>query len=124
MNEEYLLLHAHIHVRSINLMSNKRLSFLFQGLSSAVGKPHLRNLFYRVRTLLRVGAKLVFVVDGTATQLKWATLEQRGSQRAQLVGEVYVSGSSGNRPQLDDSASEVCIICTRSGSFLQVMSVL
>lgn len=44
-------------------------------------KPHLRNLFFRVSTFYRLGANLVFVIDGDATQLKWTTLEKRERKR-------------------------------------------
>ena len=93
-----------------------------QGLSTAVSKPHLRNLFYRVRSLLRVGAGLVFVVDGAVSQLKSATMECRGTQRARLQGGSYISGSSGTRPWLDSYVAEVLHVrwtrCTPLGVLL------
>jgi len=42
-----------------------------------VAKPHLRNLFFRTTALLAMGIKPVFVMDGSAPQLKAKTLEIR-----------------------------------------------
>ena len=60
-----------------------------QSLAQKVQKPHLRNLFFRVSTLYRLGASLVFVIDGEATQLKWGTLDKRegrGEERRRRTG--------------------------------------
>ena len=38
---------------------------------AAVQKPHLRNLFFRIHCMYRLGISLVFVVDDEATKMKW-----------------------------------------------------
>nr|XP_054757000.1 uncharacterized protein LOC129263103 [Lytechinus pictus] len=44
-------------------------------------KPHLRNLFFRVSNFLRLGVKLVFVIDGTPPELKWEEIARRNEAR-------------------------------------------
>ena len=79
-----------------------------QGLAAAVGKPYLRNLFFRIHRLYSAGARLVFVIDGEATPLKWGTMATR--QKARGAGQASSSSSSrqtGHRRQLDAKIREV-----------------
>ena len=46
-----------------------------KGLKNNVNKPHLRNLYFRLLHLTRLGVKLVFVVDGKPPELKWSPSE-------------------------------------------------
>ena len=48
-----------------------------KGLKQNVSKPHLRNLFFRLLHLTRLGVKLVFVVDGKPPELKWEAIAKR-----------------------------------------------
>ena len=49
-----------------------------KALAAAVVKPYLRNLFYRILRLhVEYGVSLVFVIDGAATPMKWATMDRR-----------------------------------------------
>ena len=48
-----------------------------KGLKQNVSKPHLRNLFFRLLHLTRLGVKLVFVVDGEPPELKWEAILRR-----------------------------------------------
>ena len=68
-------------------------------------KPHLRNLFFRVTTFYRLGASLVFVVDGEATQLKWAAMETRAWEGGE--GERRRRRRTGRRPHLQSYVDEV-----------------
>ncbi|XP_019376331.1 PREDICTED: flap endonuclease GEN homolog 1 [Gavialis gangeticus] len=46
-----------------------------------VTKPHLRNLFFRVSSLTKMGIKLVFVMEGDAPKLKADTMSKRNELR-------------------------------------------
>lgn len=49
-----------------------------KALAAAVHKPYLRNLFYRLLHLYtECGVRLLFVVDGPAAPIKWATMDRR-----------------------------------------------
>ncbi|KAL6459703.1 hypothetical protein MHYP_G00314620 [Metynnis hypsauchen] len=48
-----------------------------QGMLGKVTKPHLRNLFFRTSSLLRMGVKLVFVMEGEAPKIKAETMSKR-----------------------------------------------
>ena len=48
-----------------------------KGLKQHVSKPHLRNLFFRLLYLTRLGVKLVFVADGEPPELKWEAIAKR-----------------------------------------------
>ncbi|XP_060758775.1 flap endonuclease GEN homolog 1 isoform X2 [Neoarius graeffei] len=48
-----------------------------QGMMGKVTKPHLRNLFFRASSLLRMGTKLVFVMEGEAPKIKAETMSKR-----------------------------------------------
>lgn len=52
-----------------------------KGLKQNVSKPHLRNLFFRLLHLTRLGVKLVFVVDGKPPELKWNAIAKRVQAR-------------------------------------------
>ena len=71
----------------LSVLSNKTLCVDLSGwicesqgaksLQENVIKPHLRNLFFRVLHLMRLGVKLVFVMDGKPPELKWDTIIKR-----------------------------------------------
>ncbi|XP_028653288.1 flap endonuclease GEN homolog 1 [Erpetoichthys calabaricus] len=46
-----------------------------------VNKPHLRNLFFRVSSLILMGVKLIFVMEGEAPKLKAETMKKRLEMR-------------------------------------------
>ncbi|XP_072529974.1 flap endonuclease GEN homolog 1 [Salminus brasiliensis] len=48
-----------------------------QAMMGRVTKPHLRNLFFRASSLLRMGVKLVFVMEGEAPKIKAETMSKR-----------------------------------------------
>ncbi|XP_026778538.3 flap endonuclease GEN homolog 1 [Pangasianodon hypophthalmus] len=48
-----------------------------QAMMGKVTKPHLRNLFFRASSLLRMGIKLVFVMEGEAPKIKAETMSKR-----------------------------------------------
>ncbi|XP_061602547.1 flap endonuclease GEN homolog 1 [Cololabis saira] len=52
-----------------------------QGMMGRVTKPHLRNLFFRVSSLIQMGIKLVFVMEGEAPKLKAETMSKRTQSR-------------------------------------------
>ncbi|XP_077366747.1 flap endonuclease GEN homolog 1 [Festucalex cinctus] len=52
-----------------------------QAMMGRVTKPHLRNLFFRVSSLILMGVKLVFVMEGEAPKLKAETMSQRTANR-------------------------------------------
>ncbi|XP_051908930.1 flap endonuclease GEN homolog 1 [Hippocampus zosterae] len=52
-----------------------------QAMAGRVTKPHLRNLFFRVSSLILMGVKLVFVMEGEAPKLKTETMIQRTANR-------------------------------------------
>ena len=79
----------------------------FQGLAQTVHKPHLRNIFFRVLTFYRLGANLVFVIDGEATRLKWATMDQRERRREGQEEGRGVGRMTGRRPHLQRYVTEV-----------------
>ena len=58
------------------------------GLKQNVSKPHLRNLFFRLVHLTRVGVKLVFVVDGDPPKLKWEAIVKRIQSRNGETGKT------------------------------------
>ena len=95
--------HMYVHVQSMKGYHNASI-FTVQGLVHTTQKPHLRNLFFRVSTFYRLGANLVFVIDGEATQLKWATLDRREERRRGRGGR---GRTTGRRPQLQRYVTEV-----------------
>lgn len=70
-----------------------------KGLKANVLKPHLRNLFFRVWNLTRVGVKLVFVVDGEAPEVKWEAIVKRNEARNGGWGRGRGRGRGANRGQ-------------------------
>ncbi|XP_035276896.1 flap endonuclease GEN homolog 1 isoform X1 [Anguilla anguilla] len=46
-----------------------------------VAKPHLRNLFFRVSSLMQMGIKLIFVMEGEAPKMKAETMCKRNQLR-------------------------------------------
>ncbi|XP_058273009.1 flap endonuclease GEN homolog 1 isoform X1 [Hemibagrus wyckioides] len=48
-----------------------------QAMMGKVTKPHLRNLFFRASSLLRMGIKLFFVMEGEAPKIKAETMSKR-----------------------------------------------
>ncbi|XP_061667994.1 flap endonuclease GEN homolog 1 isoform X2 [Syngnathoides biaculeatus] len=65
-----------------------------QAMMGRVTKPHLRNLFFRVSSLVLMGVKLVFVMEGEAPKLKAETMIQRTANR--YGGPPKASKSSTN----------------------------
>ncbi|XP_077444072.1 flap endonuclease GEN homolog 1 [Stigmatopora argus] len=65
-----------------------------QAMMGRVTKPHLRNLFFRVSSLVLMGVKLVFVMEGEAPKLKAETMSQRVAHR--FGGHQKVCKSSVN----------------------------
>ncbi|WAR02389.1 GEN-like protein [Mya arenaria] len=53
-------------------------------MQGVVSKPFLRNLFFRISHLSQLGVKLVFVIEGSAPELKWDTMMKR--QQARFPG--------------------------------------
>jgi len=49
--------------------------------NASILKPHLRNIFYRVINLRRLGVKLIFVTEGEPPELKQETMRQRNFQQ-------------------------------------------
>ena len=73
-----------------------------KGLKNNVNKPHLRNLFFRLLHLTRLGVKLVFVVDGKPPELKWDAIAKRvqardGGQFCKVKKPAKASAGSGAR---------------------------
>ncbi|XP_066267652.1 uncharacterized protein [Branchiostoma lanceolatum] len=52
-----------------------------KAMTGAVTKPHLRNLFFRVSHLTKMGISLIFVVDGDPPELKFQTMVKRNQDR-------------------------------------------
>ncbi|XP_063078779.1 flap endonuclease GEN homolog 1 [Engraulis encrasicolus] len=52
-----------------------------QAMMGKVHKPHLRNLFFRVSSLLLMGVKLLFVMEGEPPKLKAETMSKRTEMR-------------------------------------------
>ncbi|XP_045174861.2 uncharacterized protein LOC123536104 [Mercenaria mercenaria] len=50
-------------------------------MQGVVSKPYLRNLFFRISHLTQLGVKLVFVIEGSAPELKWDTMIKRQQSR-------------------------------------------
>ena len=48
-----------------------------RAMNGKVAKPHLRNVFFRTSALLHLGVKPIFVMDGSASELKRDTLNAR-----------------------------------------------
>ena len=85
-------------------------SYGTRGLAAAVKKPHLRNLVFRTLCLCQLGVKLVFVMDGAATELKWEVMERR--ERGRGRGEGCSRGrvrKTGVRPVLNMNLREVSV---------------
>ena len=76
-----------------------------KALAAAVLKPYLRNLFYRILRLhVDYGVSLVFVIDGDATPMKWATMDRRMA----AGGQGKEGGRTSKiRHQLNSKAREV-----------------
>jgi len=82
-----------------------------------------RNLFFRTSCLLLLGAKPVFVLEGTAPSLKHDTMSQRVQQRrknrkqntssdedgAELCEHTRVGRNTGRRSRLDNMLKQVCL---------------
>ncbi|TRY64160.1 hypothetical protein TCAL_03597 [Tigriopus californicus] len=63
-----------------------------------VAKPHLRNVFFRTATLLSLGIRPVFILDGHAPVLKRETMTQRkAAQMGMSTQEVEVKSLNRNR---------------------------
>lgn len=87
-------------------------SYGTRGLAAAVKKPHLRNLVFRTLCLCQLGVKLVFVMDGAATELKWEVMDRRERGRGRGRGEGCSRGrarKTGVRPVLNMNLREVSV---------------
>ena len=54
-----------------------------KAMAGSVSRPHLRNLFFRVASMVNLNIKPVFVLDGNAPDLKKETLEARRKAQSQ-----------------------------------------
>ena len=78
-------------------------------LAAAVQRPYLRNLLYRLLRLYgEYGVGLVFVIDGDATPIKWATMDRRMAASGQTRGGAGRGRKTGVRHQLNSKVREVC----------------
>ncbi|XP_077407967.1 flap endonuclease GEN homolog 1 [Vanacampus margaritifer] len=68
-----------------------------QAMMGRVTKPHLRNLFFRVSSLILMGVKLVFVMEGEAPKLKAETMSQRTAKRYGGPNKTSKSSTSTSR---------------------------
>ena len=60
---------------------------------SSVKKPHLRNLFFRILFLRRLGVKIIFVTEGEPPDLKQAVMKERAMKK--YGSKVKVKGKIG-----------------------------
>ncbi|KAH3882245.1 uncharacterized protein LOC127881884 [Dreissena polymorpha] len=60
-----------------------------------VSKPFLRNLFFRIVHLSQLGVRLVFVIEGSAPEIKWETMMKR--QQTRFPGRQGKAGG-GSKP--------------------------
>ena len=72
---------------------------------TSIIKPHLRNIFYRILCLRRLGIKLIFVTEGEAPDLKQDTMKQRNQQR---YGTKSTSKSKVDRSRFQKTINECC----------------
>ena len=59
------------------------------GLANHVKRPHLRNLFFRIHSLLSLDILPVVVLDGDCPDIKKATVAAR-NQQVEIVSEIFV----------------------------------
>ncbi len=74
-----------------------------KNLQENVGKPHLRNIFFRLLHLTRLGVKLVFVMDGKPPELKWEAI----AKRSPLKNKGWSAGTEVDRSHFEDLVKEV-----------------
>ncbi|XP_078711325.1 flap endonuclease GEN homolog 1 [Lampetra fluviatilis] len=84
-----------------------------KGMANSVKRPHLRNLFFRVSLLCRLGLRLVFVVEGDAPALKAGTMAQRNEAR--FGPSARVCRGKANRAQLRATLKECCELLSSLG---------
>ncbi|XP_061410502.1 flap endonuclease GEN homolog 1 isoform X2 [Lethenteron reissneri] len=84
-----------------------------KGMANSVKRPHLRNLFFRVSLLCRLGLRLVFVVEGDAPALKAGTMAQRNEAR--FGPSARVRRGKTNRAQLRATLKECCELLSSLG---------
>jgi len=80
-----------------------------KGLKANVLKPHLRNLFFRVWNLLRVGVKLLFVADGDPPKVKWEAILKRTQARGFGRGHAGKGGTAPPRRKVGRSNFRVWV---------------
>ncbi|XP_075528581.1 XPG-like endonuclease isoform X1 [Dermacentor variabilis] len=73
---------------------------------SKIREPVIRNLFFRCNKLLGYGIKLVFVLEGTAPEVKEETLSQRSQARGGEGSKVSGGMLARRRPALQAKSSE------------------
>ncbi|CAH3147543.1 unnamed protein product, partial [Porites evermanni] len=92
-----------------------------KGLKENVNKPHLRNLFFRLLYLTRLGVKLVFVVDGKPPELKWKAITKRvqarngGRNWKSKNTQTSGSGARVGRSHFDFWVKECCTLLNLLG---------
>ncbi|XP_032808491.1 flap endonuclease GEN homolog 1 [Petromyzon marinus] len=84
-----------------------------KGMANSVKRPHLRNLFFRVSLLCRLGLRLVFVVEGDAPALKAGMMAQRNEAR--FGPSARVRRGRTNRAQLRATLKECCELLSSLG---------
>lgn len=81
-------------------------------------RPHLRALFFRCKSLLEIGCKLIFVREGDVLDLKQDTMKKRNQNRfgsSQSQSQSCDSGASVSKPikkrnKFDSVADEVILL--------------
>jgi flap endonuclease GEN len=76
--------------------------------NSANTKPHLRALFFRCKSLLEIGCKLIFVREGDVIDLKQDTMKKRNNAR------FGISSSQMSSSQCSQSDKQPKLIKKRS----------
>lgn len=72
---------------------------------TSILKPHLRNMFFRILCLRRLGVKLLFVTEGDAPELKQETMKRRNEIR---YGVKSTTKSKVGRSRFQRTINECC----------------
>ncbi|CAH1786086.1 unnamed protein product, partial [Owenia fusiformis] len=92
-------------------------------LQGKVAKPHLRNLFFRVSHLLRIGVKLVFVTEGDPPELKWEAIQKRTQLRLGHRGQHKGTTSKPPKKQTRSHFKAVVRECCEMLDYLGVSHI-
>ncbi|KAL8589204.1 hypothetical protein ACOMHN_017006 [Nucella lapillus] len=76
-------------------------------MQNRVLKPHLRNLFFRISTLLQMGVRLLFVIEGEAPALKHEEMSRRLQARNKGTSSANTKRKFG-RGRLQGYLKECC----------------